>query len=581
MSESVAPATPQAEADPLGSTRAAPATADRETERIPWWRWRFRRRYLADAVAICVFVGCFVAVLIATRRAISQPFWHDEQWRGYFVSVNHNWWGEIAQSNAPMSAGWYAIERLAIAVAGNRESVLRLANIVWMVVMGAATYALARRWMHVVAATVLGLLVMVNTVLLGYALQFKPFVADAAGTMLALVALLYVREATSKLQRLPGFAVASFGLVLATPAVFVIGPVVAWMLVEWWRGNRDRLMLWGLLGTLLIGGLHLKLFVLRQNALTKSNYWDPNFMPHSTVSAAVHFISGQTRSFIPDFLTGSYPPADAHLYPIQVTHSWAAFVGILLLVLLALGAWHAALSSAGRVVLFGTAMAFPLTLLASALRLWPYGFVRTNYYLVPLLYLICALGMVRASVLVAAAIRTLRRGDSAPRRAVTVAGAVACLAILASGGVTAVVSGSASLGNGRRSVPGHTLTGFDRNLNAAVIETRKHADPRTVVLVEGAMARHGWQYYMFQRPDLPGTEVPPARTDFVAVHGSTQPQQFLASHPGASQVYYYAPLNTSGAGFTADERVLRSAGFCVRGQQRLFESGVLAWFGPC
>ena len=36
--------------------------------------------------------------------------------------------------------------------------------------------------------------------------------------------------------------------------------------------------------------LYLKLFIVPQNALTKSNYWDANFMPHSGIANQIAFV---------------------------------------------------------------------------------------------------------------------------------------------------------------------------------------------------------------------------------------------------------------------------------------------------
>ena len=534
------------------------------------------RQRLFDLAAVCVIVAVFVALVVSTRRALTEPLWYNEQWRAHFVSVDHNWWSALQHANAPMSAAWFATEHLAIAARGNRESTLRLANVGWLLVAGLGTYALARRWLSIIAAVLLALVVIVNGMLLPFALQLAPYAADAAGTVIAVAALLYAREAAHTRRRIAAFGVACFGLTLATPAVFVVGPIIGCLLYEWWSGKGDRLLLRGSLATLAVGGLHLFLFVMRQDSLTKGTYWDTNFVPHSNVSAAARFVWDQTRGFVPWFITGGYHSGEAQL--IHLTPGWTTAVGIGATMLLALGVWHAALTRPGQILLFGTAGALPLTLVASWMRLWPYGFERTNLYLVPLLYLICGLGVARLWVLGGHAVRAMRSGQ---RRVFHAVAAVTCLAGLLAAIGLATVSASVSLGATRAAVPGARPFDYGRRIDDAVIRVRTQANASTAVVVVGRMAFLGWQYYMFERRGVPGTAVPPSRTDFVSIHGSTQPARFLVAHPGITRVYYYGPSGLSGRDLRSDTATLATAGFCARDRWAVFQSGVLMQFGRC
>jgi hypothetical protein len=540
-----------------------------------------RRLARGDAIAAAVVVAAFIAFAVATRRAIGEPLWYDEQWRAYFVSVHDHWWSEISHSNAPMSLAWYVGERLAIATRGNQESTLRFANIVWVGVAGLGCYALARRWMHAVAALLLAILAMLNALLVVYALQLKPFVADAAGTLLAVAALLYAADATTTRRRIGAFAVACFGLLLATPAVFVVVPMLLFLAYEAWFRRRDRVMLWGSIVTLVIAAVHLRVFVMRQNALTKIDYWNANFVPHSGIADATHFTWDQTRAWIPGFVTAAYQPHSAHLFPLALTHTWSTTLKLTITALLVLGIWHAATRRDGRIMLLGIACAFPLTLVASWKRWWPFGFVRTNLYIVPLLYLLCALGMVRLWMLARRSTVAARRARRPLSRAGATLGMVACGAGLVAGAAGAVMSASVSVGAARAALPTKPPTGYGRNLDSAVAAVRARADASTAAIVAGTMAWRGWQYYMFQRSDMSGTAVPPARTDLVATHGTAQPAEFLARHPEVRSVYYYAPLGTSGTDVHADEGVLRTARFCVRQQWPVPASGLLVRLAPC
>ena len=55
--------------------------------------------------------------------------------------------------------------------------------------------------------------------------------------------------------------------------------------------------------------LHLELFVAPQSALTKSDYWDPQFMPHSGIGNQIAFIWDGLRGF----LTGTVTASDSNL----------------------------------------------------------------------------------------------------------------------------------------------------------------------------------------------------------------------------------------------------------------------------
>ena len=529
------------------------------------------------------------------ERAIRQPFWYDEQWRAYFVSVRHGWWAAIAKSNAPMSAGWYVSERFSMSVLGDREWVLRFSNLGWALVMAIATFALARRWMGSGLSTFIAALVMLNSGLLYYAIQFKPFVADAAGTVVAVAALMWARTARSTRQRVAGFVLASLALTTATPAVFVVVPLLAYLLLGWFReGRKDRVLLIGCLATLLVGAVHLRFFVMRQNTLSSSNYWNANFAPHSSISALWHFVGKQTQTYVPGFLTSTYLKSKAGGYPVQLTHGWNTAVAASLWLLLALGAYHAAKSGPGRMLLIGVAASFPITLVASWLRLWPYGFVRTNYYIVPLLYVLCAIGFVRA---VTAAMGAARRSGQpwqegaapgprpriggpwftrhGPRAAAVAVGAAASLAAL----VAALVAGSMAVGVLRGGTQPSPLA-YGRTIESAVDDVRANANATTAVVVAGPMAYRGWQYYMFFKSGMPGVEVPQDRTEFVR-HGDPRLGRLRADHPGITSVFYYMPMGSTGASLHADESLMLTAGFCPQGRRNFAASGLLVRLAAC
>ena len=70
-----------------------------------------------------------------------------------------------------------------------------------------------------------------------------------------------------------------------------------------------------------------------------------------------------------------------------------------------------------------------MTLIASYLRYWPFGFVRTNFYLVPLLILLAGIGAVWVTRGLAAWMRKAPWNRSWPARAGVAAVAVAAIVV--------------------------------------------------------------------------------------------------------------------------------------------------------
>jgi 4-amino-4-deoxy-L-arabinose transferase-like glycosyltransferase len=542
---------------------------------IPSW-WRY-----ADISAVVVLLAGFIAIVAALRRAIAQPLWFDEQWRAYFISVSADWWHRLGQATGPMAALWYALERAAVAIGGNTETPLRLTNIGWMLAMTIGMYALTRIWLGPLASLIVAALVMVNGELLNFAVQLKPYNAEAAGVTISLAALFWARRGTRTRWRVLGFAVAAIGVLISMSAIFVIGPVLACFIVEWaWRRREDRVLLIGSVIIALIAGAHLKFWLMRQSTVTKSTYFDPNFAPHSSFSAFWRFTWDQTQSYVPNFVTGAYAHSARQFYPVHITSTWHRMLTVVLTVLIVAGAVYAWRSYEGRVLVISTAAAFVLNLIASMMRLWPYGWIRTSLYVVPLLYLLGALG-VRGAVALAAHCRERYLTARAGERAALTFGALAsaCAVVLAV--FAMVASASVSVGIGRRVVPGPTPSGYGRNINSAVATVRQHADDHTAVVVVGSMALLGWQYYMYDRKHMPGRAVPLDRSLFLTQHDSAQITSLLAGDRDLTRVYYYVPMGTTGKSVAADSTRVTAAGFCRASHEVFRDSGLLTGFTRC
>jgi hypothetical protein len=268
------------------------------------------------------------------------------------------------------------------------------------------------------------------------------------------------------------------------------------------------------------------------------------------------------------------------LYPVDITSAWHRILTIGLTLLVVAGAVYAWRSYEGRVLVIATAAAFVLNLLASMLRLWPYGWIRTSLFVVPLLYLLAALG-VRGAVAVAVRCRELyMRAHTRDRVALTF-GALASACAVVIGVFAVVASASVSVGVARLVVPGPTPVGYGRNINSAVAAVRQHADDHTAVVVVGSMALTGWQYYMYDRDHMPGREVPRDRSLFLTQHDSPQITALLTSHSDLTRIYYYVPQGTTGQAVAADSSRVITAGFCQGSRQNFRSSGLLTTFTRC
>ena len=251
---------------------------------------------------------------------------------------------------------------------------------------------LARRWMPLAAAVVVALIAGLTGTLLVYAVQLSEYEIDAAAVVAIVLFHDVARDMDGSDWRRPRIYLLYGGIVLActfsTPAIFIAAPILLLDVVRGLRSRSLRLQALVGLGAGILILLYLKLFIVPQNALTKSNYWDPNFIPHSGVGNQISFVWDGLRGFITGTFTGSDMPWLPEL--LSPRYSWILSVAFGLL--LCIGIVVASRSQRGRTLLIGIGGSLGLTVIASYIRYWPFGFVRTNYYLVPLLILLAGIG---------------------------------------------------------------------------------------------------------------------------------------------------------------------------------------------
>jgi len=75
-------------------------------------------------------------VLAQVRAKLSAPFWYDEQWRAYHLSLTRGFWQELQHVNTAVAAGWVVVERASVLVLGNAEWAWRLPQAVAVPALG-------------------------------------------------------------------------------------------------------------------------------------------------------------------------------------------------------------------------------------------------------------------------------------------------------------------------------------------------------------------------------------------------------------------------------------------------------------
>jgi hypothetical protein len=507
---------------------------------------RRARRSLAASVLICV--GIPAAVLISLWSNLTEPFWYNEQWRAYYIANPGNWFEALKGDGAPFPAGWYFLERVTGYFFGTTELALRIPTVVFLPLGCVLLMLLARRWMPNWAAVVVALVGSFTGTLLSYATQLSEYQIDAA----AVVAVVLLHEIVWDFER-SGWRSARIylaygGIALAcifsTPAIFIAGPLLLLDVARALLGRRlDQRA-----GSAFVAGLvilaHLKFFVIPQNYLRTSPYWDSQFVPRTGI--------GNQATFVWDGLRG--------------------FVTLLLL-----GVVEAARSVRGRVVLFAVGSSLVLTLVAAYLRYWPWGFVRTNFYLVPLLFLLAGIGAYRlVSFSVSHLTRAASGSDSTGRRRVPwIVGTVGVCAVLVVGTSVATVS---EVGAYRQIRTSTSAPQYGGQIGSAVVAMQTRAQPGAAVVVSGVMAIPGWQYYQYEytgKSTRSGRQVRVSHVDFTTVHGSRSISALVA-RVNPDQIFLYVPLGTSGAEVALDIKAAAKGRLCRQvGDKNYPSSGLL------
>ena len=219
-------------------------------------------------------------------------------------------------------------------------------------------------------------------------------------------------------------------------------------------------------------------------------------------------------------------------------------------------------SPRGRALLAAIAGSFALTLLASYLRYWPYGFGRTNLFEVPLLVLLAGIGICgSAQHLLALRVRHGRHFPAGQPMKVTCFATTMLLVVGLFGILLAAGYEVASYGQMHSTQP---QPRYGDEVSAAVASVRQQADSGAAVVVVGAIAIPGWRYYQSEytgRSTQTGPQIPQRHILYVARHGSPAITRFVTTvHP--SELFIYVPNGTTGRQLDLDIDAASVGGTC-------------------
>ena len=540
---------------------------------------RARTRARRELVTACLVTAAVpTALLISLWRNLTISFWYNEQWRAYYISKSRDWWPALKTDGGPFPAAWYFLERLSGWLFGSTELALRIPTAVFLPITCVLLLLLARRWMSLPAAVVVALVGGLTGTLVKFAVQLSEYQIDAA----AVIAVLLFHEVAAARKRSHwgdvrmwlAYAGIALACLFSTPAIFVAGPV---LLLDVVRQARERSLGARTVGAVSAGAIalaHVELFVRPQNALTRSDYWDPNFLPHHGVGSQIAFVWDGLWGFVTGTLMGANDPTLPELLNLR----WTWPLSVLFLLLLCAGIVTAASSRSGRTLLVAIGGSLALTLIASSVRYWPFGFVRTNFYLVPLLILVAGIGAARVLRFLLAGLRA--SGDRVPRSDRSAARwAVAVVAI------TAVVAGvglaaTYEVGAYAQIRDSASVSAYGATIDKAVAAFKERAKPGDALVVSGFMALTGWQYY---EDEYDGLSVPPGRVDadhsyFTVDHGSPAITRLIVrTHPG--HAFLYVPDGTTVRQLDRDIDAIQAGASCHgTGQTTFNASGLLLRF---
>jgi len=519
-----------------------------------------RSRSGIGEVAPC---GALIAVAglleFLLRHLLTRPFWGDEGWRAYDIALGTGFLHHLNASGAPLAPGWLAIEDGAYVLFGSTEPGLRLPMFLTLPAVGVASYLLARRWLGAWVSAATALLLLVNGWVLNNALQLKSYTYEALFSIAAVGLYLLIRRGGRHPAALLGLYVA-LGLtcVFSVPNLFVVTPLLALDLAASMR-SRKRLPV-HVVGEAVAVGLALgnyAAFLRPQSAVSNTAYWAQEYAPHGLDAFARFTVQG-VASFFPGMVTGvagvtNATPAYALPAP---AHDLLAVV---LAVLLIAGTVAAVRDAAGRALVVAAGGAVLLELIASVVHRWPFGMQRVSVFLLPLLYILMAIGAVWLARLAARHVP----GRLAWRRYAALG--IGAVVLAAAGGAAGVATARAFTQTIQLQYQPPVGSGY----RAAAAQARLLATAGDLVVIRSQEPWYGdaWLYYMDSYRGYPariaaGATIPAANTISAVYVTPSAVGALFRAHPHSLAVFL---LELSGGEVSHREslRTLRRLGYCV------------------
>lgn len=502
-----------------------------------------------DVAAVVAIVVVPVVVLLLLGKTLTAPFWFNEQWRASYFSYLGGWeQGIRADHITSIATGWFLVERWTGELFGSTELSLRMATAIFLVLDCLLLYLLARRWVPTPVACVVALLAGLITDLVVYAVQLAPYDVDAAATAAVLLLYEMSRETTRTVSLLLyfGIGVACF---FGTSTLFVAAPVLAFDAACSLRPGGERWRIAGIAGA---GAMALVNVAIQTSQNPKAQYqaFASGYPPHGLVTQVRFYWDGVT-SIVQNGLTdGRWLGEPLHWVLVFI---WSTLIvaGVVTIVR----------RRVAVVLLVAIVGSLLVTVVTSELRVWPFGFSRTNTYEVPLLILLAAVG---ASGIGGVVRGTVPGGRGRHARNQRRAERIVAAAFVVFGLAGATLAATYEIGGIQKITRQQPPVGYGDGVRSAVATARGEARPGAAVVVAGVMAVNAWQYYLF---DYTGTAVrtgPPIAASHVLLqtgHGSPAETAFLRK-VRPSEVFLYIPFGSSGQDLGRDLARLDAAGYC-------------------
>jgi hypothetical protein len=526
-----------------------------------------RANGLLAVAALLVVAGLIEFYL---RHLLTMPFYSDEAWRAYDISLGAGFLTHLDTSGAPLALGWVGIENVARLVFGDTEAGLRAAMFLALPALAVATYLLARRWLGVGVSFCTAALLLVNSWIVNNALQLKSYSYEGLLAIAAVALYLLLQRAGWRPAQLLGlYAALGLACVFSLPNLFVVAPLLALDLVQTIRQrHRIALRIAGAAMAAAIALAHYVLFLRRQAGVVNTGFFHGDYAPHS-LGPFLRFTVHGIGSYFPAMVTGDVGAenqAPSYVLPPLAHGLLAVTLGLLI----AAGLVAAARDTAGRALVVAVGGALVLELMASTVRRWPFGMVRVSIFILPLLYVLAAIG----AVWLASTLRGRRHAEGGRPLAWW---RVTCLVIAAAAGVAAGASAGVATANAlAESSRLQTSPSIFAGLRSAVADARMLAGPGDLVIIRADRSppiwyAGGWLYYMESYQGWPAAvaarpRIPAQNTVSVIYVTPGAVDRFLAVHP-RSPVVFLLEYNISGGGFPPalhqeSLRTLRRFGYC-------------------